>query len=192
MEKDNRPLRERVAEFSKEEWRKLAAKKELEHFRSSNKFCGSCGAPTRQGDSLALVCTGCGREIFPSISPAIVVLVTRGDLALLVHARTFTRPMHALVAGFLEAGETLEECVAREVEEETGLLISDIRYQGSQAWPFPSQLMVGFTARYAGGEIEFRDRELSSGSWFSRDSLPLLPLPGSISRRLIDEWIGNK
>ena len=182
-------LREQVGRMSPEEWRRVSAERELEHYRNVNRFCGSCGAEVRPGEGLQLLCTGCGREIFPSISPAIVVLVRRGEKALLVHARNFKRPMYALVAGFVEPGETLEECVAREVAEETGLVIGNIAYAGSQSWPFPSQLMIGFHADWKEGEIEFHDGELSDGGWFSRENPPVLPLPGSLSRRLIDEWL---
>ena len=117
-----------------------------------------------------------------------VVLVIRGREALLVHAASFRRPFYALVAGFVETGETLEQCVAREVREETTLEIDDIRYRGSQSWPFPSQLMLGFTARYRSGDLAFADGELTAGAFFSRDSLPMLPTPPSLSRALIDAW----
>ncbi len=187
----NDDLRSKVADYSAEEWHHIASERELKHYHATNRYCGSCGAETRPGDGLALVCSGCGRLIFPGISPAIVVLVTRDDKALLVHARTFRDPVYALVAGFVEPGESLEECVAREVMEETGLEIGHIKYQGSQAWPFPSQIMMGFTAKWKSGEIEFRDGELSAGGWFSRDSAPRLARRGSISRRLIDEWLGE-
>ena len=121
-----------------------------------------------------------------------MVLVTKGEEALLVHAANFKRPFHALVAGFVEAGETLEECVAREVREETTLEIEDIRYFGSQSWPFPHQLMLGFTARWREGEVRFADGELTSGGFFRRDALPDLPTPPSLSRAIIDAWIEGK
>lgn len=182
-------LREYAGRATADEWHRLASERELEYYRHSNSHCGICGAETKAGEGLALLCTGCGAEIFPKLSPAIVVLVTREDKALLVHARNFKRPMYALVAGFVEPGETLEQCVAREVMEETTLEIGDIRYLGSQSWPFPSQLMVGFTARWRAGEIRFADQELSDGGWFTRGNLPELPLPGSLSRWIIDMWI---
>ena len=140
------------------------------------------------------VCARAGsfREYFPQLSPAVVVLVTKGEEALLVHAANFKRPFHALVAGFVETGETLEECVAREVREETTLEIEDIRYFGSQSWPFPHQLMLGFTARWREGEVRFADGELTSGGFFRRDALPELPTPPSLSRAIIDAWIEGK
>ena len=109
-----------------------------------------------------------------------------------MHADNFKRPFHALVAGFVETGETLEECVAREVREETTLEIEDIRYFGSQSWPFPHQLMLGFTARWREGEVRFADGELTSGGFFRRDALPELPTPPSLSRAIIDAWIEGK
>lgn len=183
-------MRERVGEMSHDDWMRESHDRELAHFYRTNRYCGECGSTTIRGEGLEIICTGCGAEIFPKLSPAIVVLVTRGDSALLVHARNFKSDMFALVAGFVEPGETLEECVAREVMEETGISISNIEYQGSQSWPFPSQLMTGFTAEWESGEIEFRDGELTAGGWFTRDNLPNLPLPGSLSRQLIDRWIG--
>ena len=140
---------------------------------------------------ISLKCESCGREIWPQLSPAMVVLVTRndGNEALLVHAANFKHAdVHALVAGFVETGESLEQCVAREVKEETSLDIGNIRYAGSQSWPFPGQLMVGFTAEYKGGEIRLADGELTSAGWFTRENHPPLPSQPSLSRRIIDLW----
>ncbi len=145
----------------------------------------------RESSDISRKCTVCGREDFPNLSPAILVLVKRGEKALLVHARNFTRPMFALVAGFVETGESLEECVMREVREETSLEINNIRYFGSQSWPFPSQLMIAFTADYSSGDIIFADEELTQGGWFDRENVPLLPTLPSLSRRLIDAWLNN-
>ncbi len=185
--------REEVGKYSPDEWREASGEQEREYFLQRNRFCGFCGAPTERSQRIGVRCKGCGKEIFPGLSPAIVVLVTRGsgsdEEALLVHAANFKRPMYALVAGFVEPGETLEQCVEREVKEETTLEIRDVRYIGSQSWPFPSQLMTGFRACYARGEISFADGELTSGGWYRRDSLPELPLPGSLSRAIIDAWV---
>ena len=114
------------------------------------------------------------------------------DEVLLVHARNFLGNFHGLVAGFLEAGETLEQCVEREVMEETGLRIDHIRYYASQPWPYPSGLMVGFTADYVSGSIKLQDEELSTGAFYHRDHLPEIPRKLSIARRLIDAWIEGK
>lgn len=128
-----------------------------------------------QKEDIMKRCPKCGREVYPSISTAILVLVRKEDSLLLVHARNFKGTFNSLVAGFLETGETLEECVAREVKEETGLDVTNITYFGNQAWPYPSGLMVGFIADYAGGEIRLQEEELSSGDFYTRDNLPELP-----------------
>lgn len=185
-------LRERYREMTPGQWHDAVREAELEHFRATHRYCGRCGAPAEPASEKSVRCTKCGEEVFPRLNPATVVLVTRGEEALLVHARNFSRPMYALVAGFVETAESLEECVAREVMEETSLKIRDIRYFGSQSWPFPSQLMVAFTAKYDSGELEFADGELTSGGWFSREKPPLLPTPPSLSRQLIDAWIEGK
>ena len=139
--------------------------------------------------SIMKKCPNCGREVYPAISTAILVLVRKGDSILLVHARNFKGSFNSLVAGFLETGETLEECVAREVKEETGLDVKNITYFGNQPWPYPSGLMVGFIADYAEGEITLQDEELSSGDFYTRDHLPELPRKLSLARKMIDWWL---
>lgn len=157
-----------------------------------SRFCPVCGTPTEQRAPIMKRCPACGYEIYPPISTAIIVLIRRGkDEVLLVHARNFRGTFYGLVAGFLEPGETLEQCVEREVREETGLSISHIRYFDSQPWPYPSGLMVGFTADYAGGSIKLQDDELSAGAFYHRDHLPELPQKLSIARRLIDHWLAE-
>lgn len=182
-------LRDSYAAAGEEIYLKAAKAAELHYWDDSSQYCPACGAINVRAGEIMKRCPDCGREIFPQVSPAIIVLVRRGDEALLVHARNFSRPFFGLVAGFVETGESLEECVAREVREETGLEVGNIRYFGSQAWPFPSQLMVGFTADYVSGEVRFADGELTEGGFFSRDSLPLIPGLPSIARRLIDAWL---
>ena len=145
-----------------------------------------------QKEPIMKKCPNCGREIYPVISTAILVLVRKEDSLLLVHARNFKGTFNSLVAGFLETGETLEECVAREVKEETGLDVKNIRYFGSQPWPYPSGLMVGFIADYAGGDIHLQDDELSSGNFYTRDHLPELPRKLSLARKMIDWWIAQQ
>lgn len=121
-------------------------------------------------------CPQCGNELYPQVSPAVIVLITRGDdEILLVHARNFRGTFYGLVAGFVEAGETLEQCVHREVMEETGLTIKNLRYAGNQPWPYPSVMMIGFTAEYASGQIKLQDEELSAGAFYRRDNLPEIP-----------------
>lgn len=185
-------LREAWQRLGDRKWQLAVREQELQNFRKSHRYCGHCGGAMEESSEISLKCRECGREIWPGLSPAIVVLVTRdeGREALLVHAKDFIRPdMYALVAGFVETGETLEECVAREVREETSLEITDIRYAGSQSWPFPGQMMIGFTARYKSGDMRLADGELSAGGWFSRTNLPPLPTPPSLSHEIIYRWI---
>jgi NAD+ diphosphatase len=159
-------------------------------WRRESRFCGSCGG--ENGDSpeeLARVCPVCGRTEFPRIAPAIIVLITNdeGEI-LLAHNKKFAPGMYSLIAGFTEAGETLEATVARETREEVNIELCEIRYIVSQPWPFPNSLMAGFSARYAGGDLRPDGGEIEDARWFGRDNLPELPGTGSLSRRLIDEW----
>lgn len=185
-------LREAWQRLGDYKWQQAARAQELSNFHKAHRYCGYCGGHMKEATEISLKCEACGREIWPQLSPAMVVLVTRngGEEALLVHAANFKHPdVHALVAGFVETGETLEQCVAREVKEETSLEVKNIRYVGSQSWPFPGQMMVGFVADYESGEIRLSDGELTSAGWFTRDSHPPLPSQPSLSRRIIDMWI---
>lgn len=166
--------------------------RQIVHWDSTYRFCPTCAVALERTTPICKRCPSCGQEFYPVIHPAIIVLIRRGDSILLVHARNFRGTFHGLVAGFLETGETLEECVEREVMEETGLSIRNIRYFGSQPWPYPSGLMVGFTADYAGGEIRLQDEELSTGAFFTKDNLPEIPKKLSIARRLIDWWLAGQ
>ena len=134
-------------------------------------------------------CTHCGKEIWPLLATAIIVLIHREDKVLLVHARNFRGKFFGLVAGFVETGETLEEAVVREVHEEVGIKIKNIRYFASQPWPYPCGLMVGFTADYVSGELHLQRSELDDAGWFDRDHLPPVPDKMSIARQLIDSWL---
>ena len=177
--------------LSKEEYNLAGKAAELIYWDQNSKFCGCCGAPMKFETEISKRCTNCGKELWPQLATAVIVRVTRNNSeeVLLVHANNFRRPYYGLVAGFVETGEPLEEAVHREVREETGIEISDIRYFGSQPWPYPCGLMVGFTANYASGEIQLQRSELSKGGWFSRDQMPPIPGKASIARRLIDDWI---
>jgi NAD+ diphosphatase len=154
-------------------------------------FCGRCATPTEGSPGeRARRCPNCGLHAYPRLSPAIIVLVERDDgAALLAHGVRFPSPMYSCLAGFVEPGESLEEAVHREIREETGIEVDDIRYFGSQPWPFPNSLMIGFRARYAGGELRFDPAEIVDGRWFRRDELPPLPPSPSIARKLIDAWL---
>lgn len=161
---------------------------EILYWDSETQYCSRCGAPMKFHTDISKICESCGREVWPLLSTAIIVLVTRGDEALLVRAKNFRGSFHGLVAGFVETGETLEDCVRREVKEETGLEIDGIEYVASQPWPYPCGLMVGFKARYVGGEIRVQEEELTEAGWFRRDALPEIPGKVSMARKLIDEW----
>jgi NAD+ diphosphatase len=152
--------------------------------RCGNEMRTKAGPPTRE-------CPQCGYLSFPRISPAVIVLVEREDRCLLARSPRFKGEFYSVLAGFAEPGETLEETVAREVREETGIEVQDIRYFGSQPWPFPDSLMIGFTARYAGGEIRVDGEEILDAHWFPYDRLPTVPPKISIARALID-WFVEK
>jgi len=175
------------------EWYKRAGKAfQLVHWDRNFHFCPACGRPLAFHTLISKYCDVCKQEYYPVIHPAIIVLIRKGNELLLVHARNFKGSFHGLVAGFLEVGETLEQCVRREVLEETGLTIKNITYFGSQPWPYPSGLMVGFFADYEGGTIKLQDDELSAGSFFSKENLPELPQKLSIARRMIDWWLAGE
>ncbi len=158
----------------------------------NSRFCPACGTPTIQTGPITKRCPHCEQEIYPRISPAIIVLIKKEDSVLLVHARNFRGSFKGLVAGFLEPGETLEECVHREVMEETGIRIKNLKYFGSQPWPYPSGIMVGYYAEYESGTIKLQDEELSAGAFYHRDHLPEIPKKLSIARKLIDAWLNNE
>jgi NAD+ diphosphatase len=157
---------------------------------SDSVFCGSCG--NKNGfikPDLARLCPVCGRVEYPRLSPAIIVrIINKDDQILLAHDRKFTENIYSLVAGFCEAGERLEDTVEREIFEEVGVRVKNIRYITSQSWPFPNSLMVGFAADHSDGEIRCDGVEIEDAGWFSRDRLPELPGHGSIARFIIEQW----
>ena len=148
--------------------------------------CGVCGSRTEPASGeMARRCPACGAAHYPRVSPAVLVRVEREGRLLLARNAAFPTAFHSVLAGFVEPGESLEETVVREVREEVGIEVGGIEYFGSQAWPFPSQLMVAFTARWVSGEVELRDGELESAAWFAPDALPAVPGGVSLSGRLI-------
>lgn len=165
---------------------------ELLYWDQNTKYCGVCGAPMRMDTDISKKCTECGKEIWPQLATAVIVLIHRGDEVLLVRAKNFRTDHYGLVAGFVETGETLEEAVAREALEETGVRITNIRYFASQPWPYPCGLMVGFHADYVSGEIHLQRSEIAKGGWFRRDNLPTIPEPLSIARMLLDDWLNSQ
>ena len=165
---------------------------ELLYWHRNTRFCGVCGGTMRFHTDISKRCEQCGKEVWPQLATAVIVLIHRGpDEIFMARGRNFKSNFYGLIAGFVETGETLEEAVRREVMEETSLSIKNVRYFGSQPWPYPSGLMVGFNADYAGGEPHLQREELKKGGWFHRDHLPQLPEKLSIARRLIDDWLGE-
>jgi NAD+ diphosphatase len=166
------------------------------HWAYGARRCSFCGAHLVPGhgrdDEGARVCPACGRAFFPRISPAVIVLVSRGDEMLLAHNAKFPAGRHGLIAGFVEPGETLEETVRREVMEEAGIEIGEPRYLRSQPWPFPDSLMLAFEAEYRSGEARPDGAEIDSLGWFSPDALPDIPPKGSVARALIDRFIASR
>lgn len=160
-------------------------------WKSSWNFCPACGATLNDSSvERAMVCPSCSKNYYPVISPAIIVAVTKGRRILLARNnrhRGFKR--FSILAGFVEAGESLEETVMREVEEEVGIKVKNIKYFGSQSWPFPHSLMIGFTAEHESGEIRVDGDEIGEAAWFRADELPDIPPYGSISRVLIDNFV---
>jgi NAD+ diphosphatase len=155
-----------------------------------HKHCGRCGAPTERAREERLrVCTSCKFGAYPRLSPAVIMLVERDDgRALLARNALFPPGIFSCLSGFVEPGETLEHAVCREVKEEVGLEVGDVDFRGSQPWPFPHQLMVGFGARYRSGEITLDEKEIVEAAWFTAADAPVFPTNMSIAGRLIDEW----
>lgn len=165
------------------------------HWDKNSRYCGGCGTPLAMSETgMVKVCTACGLTVYPRISPAVIVAVVKDRSILLANAGRFTHNFFSVLAGFVEPGETFEDCVRREVKEETGIDVEDIRYFGSQPWPFPDSIMVGFTARYAGGEICADGKEIKEARWFTADELSGIEIPALkiiIARRLIDWFVEN-
>ncbi|OHB25522.1 MAG: hypothetical protein A2X84_10185 [Desulfuromonadaceae bacterium GWC2_58_13] len=159
------------------------------HWENNSRCCSRCGGSmARLAGESGKKCLACGALHFPHIHPCVIVLVRRGNEVLLVRKAEWVKGRYGLVAGFLDRGECLEEAVTREVLEETGIRVRNIRYVGSQSWPFPSQLMAGFVADYDGGEIRVEEKELEDARWFAVTDLPVLPPKRSIARYLIDTF----
>jgi len=158
----------------------------------THRFCGRCGTPTRnRADERAKECPTCGYVAYPRVTPAMMVLITRGHELLLARAQRFPPGMFSALAGFVEPGETIEDCIRREVREEVGLEVGGIRYFASQSWAFPHSLMIAYTAEYAGGEIRPDATEIAEARWFAWNEVPALPPSISISRRLIDATVAR-
>lgn len=165
----------------------------LAEWQRTARHCGVCGSRmARDPAERAMVCPACGFRAYPRINPVVIVRVTRGNEVLLARRAATPTGFFSVIAGFVEAGESLEEALAREVREEAGIEIRDIRYFRSQPWSFPNNLMVGFTAEHANGEVRPDGVEMAEAGWFRRDALPALPGPVSIARKMIDAWLAER
>lgn len=164
----------------------------LINWSKNTQYCGRCGEKTliKEGEH-SKYCPKCGLLMYPKISPAVIVAVTKGDKILLAQNVQSKTGFYSVLAGFVEPGENLEDCVRREIKEEAGIVLKNIKYFGSQPWPFPDSLMLGFTAEYAGGDLVLDKTELLDAKWFSADELPEVPGKLSISRSLIDWFVQN-
>jgi NAD+ diphosphatase len=180
-------LRGMIGQVDDDTFRLLGLAQQLDAWYDTHRFCGHCGQPMRPREGeRAMECSSCGLRQYPKLSPCIIVLITRDDEVLLARAPHFPAGFFSTLAGFIEPGESAEECLHREVEEEVGLKVDQIEYLGSQNWPFPNSLMLGFHARYHSGEIVPQPGEIEEAQWWPVDALPRIPPRGTISRWLIE------
>ena len=185
-------LRSLYGQLREEEFGVAGRAVQIATFAVTHRFCGSCGQPTtRDALERCVRCASCDLVFYPRVSPAIIVLVRRGQEALLASSARFATGFYSTLAGFVEPGESLEQTLAREVFEEVGIQVENVRYFGSQPWPFPHSLMVGFFADYAGGEIMVDGEEILDARWFAAHALPEVPPKLSIARKLIDAWLAD-
>lgn len=199
-------LRALFGQIPDSDWALAGRAAQIVTWARDHRYCGRCGEATVPHESdRALVCGSCGLMSFPRISPAVIMLVERdterGPEVLLAWGRQFPGRFFSALAGFLEPGESLEQCVVREVAEETGIVVDDVRYFGSQPWPFPHSIMIGFTARYVSGEITIQEEEIVEAGWFGPNELPPVPRGGavdssegggmSIAGWLIEAWLDS-
>ena len=183
-------LRKLWSLLPEEAWRLAGRAVQIVEWDRNHRYCGRCGEETvPQENEFARRCPRCGLQHFPRVSPAVIVRIERGDEILLARSPHFAPGVYSTLAGFVEPGESMEQCVAREVFEEVGLRVTNVRYFGSQPWPFPHSLMVGFVADWESGDITPQPGEIEDAAWFTVDTLPGLPSRFSIARALIDEWV---
>jgi NAD+ diphosphatase len=182
-------LRDAYELLGEERFLAVGRASQLVEWATTSRFCGRCGTMTeRLPGERCMRCLKCGLLAYPRIAPAIIVLVRRGDEALLARNARSKMPFYSTLAGFVEIGESLERTITREVREEVGVEVDNVRYFGSQPWPFPHSLMVGFNADWKAGEIRVDGHEIADANWFRADALPAIPPRLSIARRLIDAW----
>lgn len=166
---------------------------QIVRWQRTGKFCSVCATEMQDiPGSWGRECTNCGHNVYPPVSPAVLALVHDGGDRILLAQKEGWGKRYSILAGFVEPGESLEECAIREVHEEVGVIVENPLYQGSQPWPFPHQVMIGYTCQYVSGEIKLDELELSAADWFHVDALPELPPPLSLSRQIIDRWIASR
>ncbi|KOF57134.1 MULTISPECIES: NAD(+) diphosphatase [Clostridium] len=182
-------LREIGAIMDEEIFEAAGRASEILNWDRNHRFCGRCGSKTEnKKDEMAKICPKCGNIMYPVICPAIIVGITNGDKILLAHNSNFKNNMYSLIAGFVETGENLKSAVKREIFEEVGIKVKNIRYYKSSSWPFPNSLMIGFFAEYDSGEIKVDGKEIMAADWFTKDNFPNLPKKFSLARKIIDEF----
>ena len=185
------PLRSLLTRFGKRDASLSAHVSQIVAWRANHRHCGRCGKETQDSETEnARCCESCGHTVYPRISPAIIVGVLKDDQLLLARNRRHDS-MYSILAGFVEPGESLEDTVTREIAEEVALEVSNVRYFGSQPWPFPDSLMVGFLADYESGVINVDGEEIMEAAWYRSGEFPRIPPHGSISRRIIDWFSGR-
>ena len=183
---------------SEAEWLLAGRSVQTAEWLRTHRFCGRCAMPTEPSTGeRGLVCPTCGLVVYPRVAPAMITLVTRGEPgpdqeALLARGVRFPRPMYSCLAGFVEPGEDLEGAVVREVKEEVGVDVDRVTYVGSQPWPFPHSLMVGFRANYTGGDIVCEEGEIMDAGWYRKDDLPMIPPTISIAGKIIARWLAEE
>ena len=174
-------------------WCMASRAKQLLFWDKTSQFCGYCGNPMiHHANEPAKLCAHCNKILFPRISPVVLVLVYKDNQILMARSHHFPASIYSILAGFVEQGETLEQAAKREVYEEVGITIKNLQYFGSQPWPFPDNLMIGFFAEYEAGEIEMDSIEIEDAQWFGLDYLPTFPNHLSLSRRMIDAFLANQ
>ena len=179
-----------LGSLDQESFSLIGRSKMINYWRRNSKYCGACGKKTDFISSEEAFKCSCNNEfIYPKISPCIITLIHRGDEILLGRSKHFPKGMFSTLAGFIEPGESCEEALVREVKEEVGINVKNIKYFSSQNWPFPSQLMIGYFAEYDSGEIILEDEEIEEAYWFNLNKLPSIPPEGSISGLLIRSYI---
>lgn len=185
-------LRELLPLLDEAEFEILGRASQICQWDRNHRFCGHCGQATYyHAKDRARACDSCGLHSYPRISPCIIVLVTKGEHCLLARHQRYKTPMFSCLAGFIEAGESAEQCLAREVFEEVGVKVHGLSYQGSQSWPFPGQLMLGFRAEYTSGDILVDEEEIAEAGWYHYSQLPLVPPTESISGQLIQGFVDS-